>query len=883
MKYIISVFLLSGACLFAGAKEMVIESLEVKAQFIREHIELDGILKEAVWNNGFGIAQFTQRDPLEGALPTEKTEVWVAYDDEALYIGARLYDSCPDSISARLGRRDDWTQTDMFCVFIDPYFDKRSGYYFALSAAGTKCDGILNNDEWDDDSWDGVWEGYTYIGDHGWNAEICIPFSQLRFKPQDKYVWGINFRRDISRKNEKVYLVYTPKNGSGFVSRFPELTGIENISTPNSIEILPYTNAKAEFTNPDNDDPFNDGSDFSPGMGLDFKIGLSSNLTLNGTINPDFGQVEVDPAVVNLSDVETYFSEKRPFFIEGASIFEFGYGGSRSHWSFNWSNPTFFYSRRIGRAPQGNLPDNDFADVPDGTKILGAGKLTGKLGDNWNLGVLHAVTAREFGKTQYNGVQSELEIEPITHYTVGRLQKEIDNGFQGIGIIGASTIRSFEDDRLRDDLNSRAFSLGLDGWSFLDKNKTWVISTWAGMSNVNGNKQRIIDLQRNSTHYFQRPDASVVSVDSQATSMSGLAGRILLNKQKGSMFLNSAIGIVSPGFDINDLGYMWRTNIINSHFGIGYKWTEPGEIFRYREIIGAGFYTSDFDGNMTWGGFWGSTFMRFLNYYELQITGAYNPETNNITKTRGGPIVLNPPGAEIYTYATSDARKAVVISVEGNTYYQTKNDWYSSADLSITWKPLSNINFSISPAMEWNREFAQWAETDPIKDPTAVQTFGYRYIFAGMDQKTFSAGVRLDWTFTPKLSFQLYMQPLISAADYYDYKELIHPKSYDFRLLDHGNSTLMEENDQIVFDHDGQAATEPVTWDNPDFNITSLRGNAVLRWEYRPGSAIYLVWTQSRFEENETHQFQMRKSLSDIVHSKADNIFMLKINYWLNL
>ena len=222
----------------------------------------------------------------------------------------------------------------MFGFFVDPYFDKRSGYYFALSAGGTLHDGVLMNDEWDDESWDGVWEGKARIDEQGWIAEMRIPFSQLRFKKKDKYIWGVNFRRDISRKNENIYLVFTPKDGSGFVSRFPKLTGLENIDPAKNVEVLPYVRAKGEFTHPENDDPFNSGSKYLPGLGVDLKYGLSSNLTLNATINPDFGQVEVDPAVVNLSDVETFFDEKRPFFIEGSNIFQFGRGGARSNWRF---------------------------------------------------------------------------------------------------------------------------------------------------------------------------------------------------------------------------------------------------------------------------------------------------------------------------------------------------------------------------------------------------------------------------------------------------------------------------------------------------------------------------------------------------------------------
>ena len=375
-------------------------------------ITIDGDLSEYTWRTAPVWDTFVQRDPEEGAPATEKTEVRIAYDDAALYVGARMHDSSPDSIVARLGRRDANCTSDYFVVYLDPYYDRRSGFYFALDAAGTFYDGVLTNDEWDDESWDGVWEGKVQQDSDGWTAEMRIPFSQLRFKGTN--TWGVNFERDIARKHESVYLVFTPKDGSGFVSRFADLRGIEQITPPSRVEALPYVTAKAEYTRSTPGDPFNNGKKYTPGFGADFKVGIGTNLTLDATVNPDFGQVEVDPAVVNLSDVETFFSERRPFFIEGASIFNFGQGGARSYWGFNWSTPDLFYSRRIGRAPQGSVPDADYVDLPPGTRIIGAGKLSGQFGDNWSVGTIQAVTAREYAELSTNGVHSRAEIEPET-------------------------------------------------------------------------------------------------------------------------------------------------------------------------------------------------------------------------------------------------------------------------------------------------------------------------------------------------------------------------------------------------------------------------------------------------------------------------------------
>ncbi len=522
-----------------------------------ESIHIDGILSETVWQRP-GTTGFFQQDPNQGKAVTESTEVWVAYDDNALYIAARMKDSHPDSIIARLSRRDNDIGADFFGVAIDSYHDKRNGFYFVLTAGGTQIDGIEYNDDWSDATWDGVWEAKRTITSEGWCVEMRIPFSQLRFKPSDHYVWGIDFERYIGRKKESAYLTYTPRNQSGFVSRFPELLGIEHITPPARIEVLPYINERAEYSNPAAGDPFNNGSKYSTNVGGDLKYGLGNNMILEGTINPDFGQVEVDPAVVNLSDVETYYNEKRPFFLEGMNIFSFGQGGVNSFWGFSWSSPNIFYSRRIGRAPERSMPDYDYADIPLAAHILGAAKITGKVSDGWNIGAIEAVTRREFADMEANGTKSSLEVEPLTLYSIERVQKDFNDGKQGFGMLFTGVNRSFSDIAIKSDVNEASYVLGIDGWTALDTGKVYMVSGWAAGSYVEGTQDRMISLQQNFAHYFQRPDASYLSVDSNATSMSGYAGRVTLNKQKGNWMLNSAVGIISPGFDCSDLGYFSR-------------------------------------------------------------------------------------------------------------------------------------------------------------------------------------------------------------------------------------------------------------------------------------------------------------------------------------
>jgi hypothetical protein len=883
MKLVITI-LFAAVSLFAVSRDSLkIEKTNFTAERINEKIEIDGKLTEQVWQNGNGVSGFFQRDPEEGAEPTEKTIARFAFDDAALYIGVKLFDSAPDSIVANLSRRDLYIPSDRVTIYIDSYNDKRSGFYFALNAAGILYDGVVYNDTWSDNSWDGVWEGKVNIDDEGWSAEFRIPFSQLKFNNQPENIWGINIKREIARKNEVIFSTFVPKRESGFVSHFGELSGIKNITPPRHFELLPYVTAKAEYTNPAAGNPFNKGSNYSPGFGADLRTSIGSNLTLNATVFPDFGQVEIDPAVINLSDVETYFSEKRPFFVEGSTIFNFGQGGARNYWGFNWGGATFFYSRRIGRTPQGPLPANEFSSRPEGTNILGAAKLTGKLNESWNIGIIQSVTAREYADYQYsddsfNKIISEAEIEPLTYYGIFRAQKEINNSHAGLGFISTISQRNFKDDRLRDYVNSGSYTGGMDGWIFLDSSRTWVFAGWGGVSHIAGNEKRMIAVQRNSQHYFQRPDADYLNVDSSAASLTGYAGRFVLNKQKGNFFVNSAFGFIDPNFNVNDAGFMWRADQINYHVGAGYNWSEPTAIYRSMEHGLAFYQVYDFGGNRTGTGIFNFGYLQLNNYYSGNWNISYTPETINNRRTWGGPLTLNPQSISGNIWLRSDDRKKIVVGT-GSYGFSSKSGYDYGIDLDLQFKPASNVNFSFRPGIEKNRQQSQWVGA--FDDPAAVNTFGKRYVFAELDQTTVSAGIRMNWTFNPGLSLQLYVQPLISAGNYYNYKELLHPKTYDFLLYGEGNSTFNGET--LEADADGPGPAKTIALPNLNFNFISLRGNAVLRWEYLPGSVLFLVWTQSRADFEMAGDFRFNHSISKMIDAKADNIFMLKFTYWFNM
>ncbi len=846
-----------------------------------EIITVDGNLSEQIWQRA-GFTELTQRDPVQAVQPTERTELWLAYDDAALYIAARMYDTAPDSIVARLVRRDAFISTDDIVVYIDPYHDKRSGFFFGISAAATLYDGVLYNDDWSDNTWDGVWEGKAHIDDKGWTAEMRIPYSQLRFQASDKQVWGFNFLREIARKNERDYITYTPRNESGYVSRFIDLVGIENIDPPRRLEILPYLSTKAEYIHHSDGDPFNDGSRYSPSIGTDMKFGIGNNLTVDATINPDFGQVEVDPAVVNLSDVETFFDEKRPFFIEGSTIFNFGQGGSNNFWGFNWGNPNFFYTRRIGRAPQGSLPDNtNYSDVPSGTHILGAAKISGKLGDSWNIGSVNAITSREHADVDTSGRRFAVEVEPLSYYGIFRGQKEFDAGRQGFGFISTITARDFSDNRLRDEMNSNSFALAFDGWTFLDSSKTWVITGWTGTTYVRGNQVRLTALQRNPQHYFQRPDASHVSVDSAATHLQGYAGRFALNKQNGNFYVNAALGFIDPSFDNTDMGSVFRTDIINGHVVLGYRWNTPNEITRQISLNTAIFRSYDFGKNLIWAGYWTNGYVQFLSYHSVDWFFAYNPQAISNRRTRGGPLTLNPRGYDVGGDVSSDDRKDWIFGAGTDIQnYAQGVDHSRYFYTSIQYKPAANVSISLNPSVSLYKTSAQWVTN--FDDPAAGATFGTRYIFANLNQREISASIRLDWTFTPKLSLQTYIQPLISVGEYTGLKELARPKSLDFKVYGTENTTITRDDGTYTIDPDGNGPVPSFTVSDPNFNIKSLRGSAVLRWEYMPGSTLYLVWTQQRFDDSDPGEFKFGRDMSHLFRSEPDNVFMVKLTYWTN-
>lgn len=859
---------------------------EIQAVRIAQPLDIDGRLDEALYL-GTSYSDFIQYEPFNGAKASHKTDLWIAYDDAAVYVGARMWDSSPDSVVGRVGRRDAYLNADIFEVIIDSYHDKRTGFSFQINPAGSMRDEVYLNDSWTDDSWDGIWEGKTTIDDKGWTAEMRIPLSQLRFTEKEEYVWGILPTRYIQRTGEWDYYMYFPLNESGIMSRTADLTQIRNIHPPERREYLPYVTASASNLPTQKDNAFIEGKDSDFDIGIDMKLGIGANLTVDATINPDFGQVEADPSSINLSDHETYYNEKRPFFLEGQSIFNFGNGGPTNNMNVNFNEPRFFYSRRIGRPPQGYVSSisSDSLDQPSATQILGAAKISGKLGNNWSVGGLSALTNREYAHYYQNGAILDQQVEPFTSYNLVRSIKEMDEGRYGLGFMATQTQRYMdgmgwfgEQDTLHHSdhlLSNSGVGLGIDGWAFLGKEKSWAIGGWGGFSQVNGSVDRMYSLQHSPCHYFQRPDVNHVELDTSMTSMSGYAGRIKINKEEGNVLFNAALGWISPGFESNDLGLTFSTDVINKHISVGYRWLERGTYLRSASASLLYANNHDFEGVKISDVFFGMASMRFVNFWSLNLNGGYSLANVNNTKLRGGPRVLQPANPFFSVGLNSDFRKN--ISAFWGLDWSSEDD--GSLDLSLymelNLKIGDRLNLSIGPSLFLSTDMDQYITA--VVDPANTRMYGKRYIVSQLDQTVTSADIRIDFPISPRFTLEGYFQPFIAVGDYSGFKEYKRPDSDEFLVYGEEGSTI-DEN--YVIDPTGGSDEDAFALYNPDFNYKALVGTLVLRWEFSPGSTMFLVWTHNGSDFENRGRYDFRRDLRRLRDSEADDVFALKLSYW---
>lgn len=860
-------------------------------------IKLDGKLDEEIWQEVSVATGFIQRSPNDGSPASEKTEVRVLYTEGAIYVGARAYDSAMDSVAATLFRRDSNGYSDWFFVGIDSYNDNRTGFAFGVNPKGVRKDILLFDDDNEDVRWDAVWEANTSIDDEGWTVEMKIPLSQLRFSPPENGTeidWGINFQRQLARNEEVSYWAPTPQDESGMVSRFGTLEGIREIDSPRRLEISPYASADLTRAPSDGSNPFYSQNDLGGSIGADIKYGLTSDLTLTATINPDFGQVEADPAVINLTAYETYFEEQRPFFLEGNEIFQFG----RTKTFNTFGNPLTFYSRRIGRSPQGNLddyneyrnqsiydPDNvddTYINMPDQTTIAAAAKVSGKTKTGWSVGLLNAFTTKESSPYQINtnGPSGDFTVEPATNYLVARTKKDLNNGNSVFGGFFSAANRNINNTYFEDFLHSSAYLAGLDfehNWN----NRDWSLSGTLSASQVNGTEEAIELTQKSPARYYNRVDSDKLSLDPDKTSLSGFATEVSLQKSGGEHWIGSlTYSEVSPGYEVNDLGFENRADYRAGAFVLAYKESNSDK-FRYYEFWLAGMYAKNYDGDVISNNPATGGVFRFNNLWFFNYNIQYGGKRYLDRMTRGGPVSGRPRDYSINFNLRSDQTKKVSYGIGGfyrneiNSYEIDRRFW-----TSIEYRPTSYIQLEISPEFGWEIESDQYV-TD-VEDGLATHTYGTRYVFSDLDLKYISTSIRLDWTFTPDMSLQFYVRPYINSGNFYNYKEFTTPRKYRFDVYgeDAGIISYSESDEEYTVDPDGSGAAETFTFSQQDYNFRSIQGNTVFRWEYRPGSTLFLVWQHDRSSDDQQDDFRFRRDFRNLFDSKPTNIFLVKLSYW---
>jgi hypothetical protein len=827
-------------CGLAGSVDAAPETPAVPAAAARPAataVRVDGELSDAIWHTATPISGFLQRDPHEGAPATFPTEARVAYDATALYVAVDAFDPDPQKIVGIRTRRDEDSPSDWISVVVDSFHDQRSGYQFAVNPAGVKQDAYWYNDSNNDPGWDAVWDVAVSRNERGWHAEFKIPFSQLRYQPSDPATFGFAVMRRVGRLNETSTWPLLAKSANGFVSSFGDLTGLRLDRSPKRLEIVPYVVGEVKTQTTEVGNPLSKATDPSGSAGVDLKYALKPGLTLTGTINPDFGQVEADPAVVNLSAFETFFSERRPFFVEGSGIFQMdvdcdGCGG-------------LFYSRRIGRAPRGaaSVDDGGYSTAPGQTTILGAAKLTGRVGA-FSIGALSALTSQEDAVLVNGTVRTRQDVEPLTGYNLIRARREFKNQ-SAVGFIATATTRRL--DEATRFLPGQAYTGGVD-WDWRLGRK-YALQGYTAGSSVRGDATAIDDVQRNNVHTLQRPDATSLHYDPSRTALNGYGASARISKIGGQRVrFTSSVGLKSPGFEINDLGFMRRADerTINNWMQVRYE--TPSKYlrsFRYNLNQWASWNS---DGDLLQSGGNVNAHVVLKNNWAAGTGATLNARVFDDRATRGGPGAYRNGQRSFWWYVSSDERHAVSGGVNMFTGNDRLGSRYSEVNPNISYRPSSFLKVTAGLDFTRNYDESQW-----------IEQVGTDYVFGRIHQDTVGVQTRVNYTISPRLSIQIYAEPFVSAGDYSGFKALVN-----------GRASYAQQYAPIAYA------------DNPDFNYRSFRTTNVLRWEYKPGSTLFAVWQQGREATIDRGTFDFYRDLGAVFGSPARNVFLIKWAYWLN-
>ncbi len=837
-------------------------------------LHIDGVMDETAWSRASPIRDFVQKIPIEGTAPSVATEVRILYDDAALYVGARLMRSDPAAIRRSVTRRDGESDAEVFTVSLDPYHDRRTAYAFSISSGGVRGDAYHAQDSEDsgrEPQYDPVWSARAHVDSAGWTAELRIPFSQLRFNAAAQQVWGLQLTRYVADKAERLQWVLIPVDAAGYSSRFGRLEGIAGIAPTMRIELLPYV--ATDLTYRSNVDPRNPFDDKLGGRaGADLKVGLGPNLSLDATINPDFGQVEADPAIVNLTAFEQVFEERRPFFVEGNELLT-GRGQSFI------GRPTWFYSRRIGAGPRG-AAQGDFVDAPTNTTITSAAKVTGRLARGLSIGGLAAVTPREFARTYHLAGDSvgRVAVEPPSRFGVLRLQQEFGQQQSNLGMSFTMVDRSLDDrGGLRQLLPRDAIAGGVD-WKLRYMQGMYELTGWVGGSRVSGDAGAIARLQRNSAHFFQRPDQDYVRYDPARTQLSGATASIRLDKNAGRYTLGGIqLSTRTPGFEINDAGQMRSGDDIDFNADIQLRDTKPNRYVRFYQ-----FGTSAVAG-WNYGGVrqylrLNQTAQAILHsFWRLNARGTLYVPSLSDDLTRGGPLIGTPAGYSVLGQVTSRSNMPTTWNARTEYYHDAFGGWRWDVSTGIATRPASQWQASVDPTYSRSVDARQYVTT---RSDGGAATYGQRYIFAAVERSTLSARFRVNYALTPNFTLEVYAEPFAASGRFYGFGEVPAPRSDVLRVYGaSGTGTTIARNS------DGSATVTDVgsSFGLPalDFQRLSFRSNLVLRWEWLPGSTAFFVWQQSRFGQLLDGDLIRPHDLWDSVRADGDNFVVVKVSYWL--
>lgn len=803
-------------------------------------VRIDGELNDAVWQNVPPITAFRQREPRDNAAPTFQTEARVAYDATALYVAVRALDPEPQRIVGIRTRRDEQSPSDWVRIIVDSFHDRRTAFEFGVNPAGVKRDVYWYNDSNEDPGWDAVWDVAVTHDKDGWRAEFKIPFSQLRFHPAENATFGLAVVRMVGRLNETDTWPLISKSATGIVSSFGELTGLRLNRSPKRLEVVPYLVGDVKTQPAESGNPLANRTDPNASIGVDFKYAVRPGLTLTGTVNPDFGQVEADPAVVNLSAFETFFSERRPFFVEGSGIFRFDIDCN------DGSCSGLFYSRRIGRAPRGqaDLAEGAYATSPAQTTILGAAKLTGRV-RGFSIGTLTAATSQENALIANGTLRTRQNIEPFAGYSVLRARREFGNQ-SALGFMATSTNRNL--DAATRFLPGQAYTGGVD-WDWRFRPSYSVSGFWAG-SSIHGDAAAIDSLQRSNVHSFQRPDTTSLTYDPARTAMDGYGGSVAINKIGGQRVrFTSVAGVKSPGFEINDVGFLRRADQRTLSNWVQIRYDNPSKFFRsfrYNLNQWAGW---NYDGDTLMNGGNVNAHATFHNNWSTGMGVNVNGRTFDDRGTRGGPGVYGNRQRSVWGYVQSDERHALSAGYQMFASTDGKGTSFRDMNPYVSFRASSYLTVTTGMNLNRNNDDSQW-----------IGTSDGRYVFGRLHQRTVGINARLNYTITPALTIQLYAEPFVSAGDYSNFKQLVDGRAttYQARYAPYAYAT------------------------NPDFNYRSFRTTNVLRWEYKPGSTLFVVWQQGREDTLPRGTFNFSRDFGGVFDAPARNVFLVKLAYWIN-